>query len=155
MEGNPEITSDNLKGLITKGSIWKEPVDLQQVPVAFSFQGAKITTTSAEQALEQVLQYAGASLSRDAVDQRVINDVKNRTGSIINSPADVGGWPVLRSLPAPSDRDKDGMPDDWETQNGLNPDDTQDGQALAPNGGGYTNLEIYLNELAAKVMPTK
>lgn len=153
MEGNPEITSDNVKGLITKGSIWKDPVDLKQVPVSFSFHGAKITTTSAEEALEQVLQYAGASLSRDAVDQRVINDVKNRTGSVINSPTDVGGWPELRSLPAPSDRDKDGMPDDWETKHGLNPDDAQDGQAVAPNGGGYTNLEIYLNELAEPAMP--
>ena len=37
------------------------------------------------------------------------------------------------------------MPDWWETENGLDPSDINDGKALADDGSGYTNLELYLN----------
>ena len=38
----------------------------------------------------------------------------------------INAWPALKSLPAPADIDKDGMPDDWEKKNGLNPTDASD-----------------------------
>ena len=103
-------------------------------------------TQSAAQAMELVLARAGASLHRDAVDQRIIENVRKHTGKVINSQEEVGGWPALRSLPAPLDSDHDGMPDKWENAHGLNPNDPSDRNAI-PEGDGYTNLEKYLNSL--------
>jgi hypothetical protein len=71
--------------------------------------------------------------------------VRNRSGRIIKSQEEVGGWPELKSLPAPTDTDRDGMPDSWETANGLNPNNPEDRNGIGE--GGYTRLEQYLNEL--------
>jgi hypothetical protein len=65
---------------------------------------------------------------------------------MIDSQDEVGGWPELKTKPAPSDRDRDGMPDQWEKDHGLNPDDASDGNRDRDNDG-YTNLEEYLNGL--------
>ena len=81
---------------------------------------------------------------RDAVDARVVNEVKTGKGKIIDDEDEVGGWPELKSAPLPVDLDQDGMPDDWEKRNGLNAGDPADGNADA-DGDGYTNLEEYLN----------
>jgi hypothetical protein len=97
-------------------------------------------------AVEHILDFAGASLSRDAVDERTVGDVRARSGRIIDDVSDTPGWPVLESLPAPPDGDGDGMPDDWEIAIGLSPGDASDGP-LDRNGDGYTNLEEYLNSL--------
>ena len=64
---------------------------------------------------------------------------------IIDNPSDVGGWPTLNSTTAPADSDHDGMPDAWETQKGLNPNDASDGNKVAADG--YTMLEKYLNSI--------
>jgi len=103
-------------------------------------------TQSAQDAYERVLARAGASLRRDAVDARVINDVREHKGRLLNSQDQVGGWPTLKSLPAPKDSDGDGTPDQWETAHGLNPNDRADGPKDR-NNDGYTNLEEYLNSL--------
>ncbi|MBI3850703.1 MAG: pectate lyase [Verrucomicrobia bacterium] len=103
-------------------------------------------TQSATESAELVLSRAGASLHRDAVDRRVIEDVRNRRGKLIDSQDQVGGWPVLRSAPAPADKDRDGMPDAWEKAHGLNPNDPADRNADR-DGDAYTNLEEYLNNL--------
>jgi hypothetical protein len=94
---------------------------------------------------------------RDAVDMRVTNMVAtgiatagtNHDG-IINSPADVGGYPTIAVVTRPAnwDTDQDGMPDSWEIQHGLNPNDPADRNGDFDNDG-YTNLEEYLNELGA------
>ena len=88
------------------------------------------------------------------MDERIINDVKNRTGFIIDvqgryphdSPFEmtVNAWPDLKSLPAPVDSDKDGMPDDWEKKNGLNPNDASDAAKVSLHKF-YTNIEVYIN----------
>ena len=95
------------------------------------FPAAPIARQTAEEAYERVLAHAGASLPRrDAVDLRVIESV--RTGrptfkdGIIDSPADVGGWPEYATAPAPADADLDGMPDAWEARHGLDPNDPSD-----------------------------
>ncbi|GIW75538.1 MAG: hypothetical protein KatS3mg104_0601 [Phycisphaerae bacterium] len=81
-----------------------------------------VSTTSAKEAFEQVLNNVGATLpKRDAVDLRIIEQVKQRTGRMINSPSEVGGWPELESGDAPADSDEDGMPDEWESKHGFNP----------------------------------
>lgn len=144
MEGRAEVEADNVKGIVFRKG------DPAQVLVDEPFEFAPVRTDPAAVAYERVLERAGAILpKRDAVDQRIINDVKNGTGGIINSQAEAGGWPTLKSAPPPQDSDRDGMPDQWETARGLDPDDAADGAAAGEDGGGYTNLEIYLNELAA------
>jgi hypothetical protein len=113
------------------------------------FTVAPLRADPASSACPKVIEQVGASLVRDAVDQRLINDFKQRTGKLINSQDEVGGWPVLRSLAAALDSDGDGMPDDWEVARGLNPNNAADG-ALVHKQTGYTNLEVYLAELVAK-----
>lgn len=98
-------------------------------------------------AYERVLAGVGASKVRDAVDLRVLAGVRDRTGRLIDSQADVGGWPVLKGGPAWIDSDGDGMPDDWERARGFDPKDGSDG-AKDRDGDGFTNLEDWLNSLA-------
>ena len=107
-----------------------------------------VWTTSPEQAKTDVLTWAGANFpQRDTIDTRIVNDVLNKTGHSIISTDDQpeGGWPVLNSLPALPDGDHDGMPNDWEQAHGLDSTDYEDRNDIGE--GGYTQLEIYLNEL--------
>ena len=107
-----------------------------------------IATSGAGEASRQVLASAGCTLPvRDAVDQRIVDDVMAERVRVIRDPAEVGGWPQLKSGPAPADGDHDGMPDEWESRNGFDPADPADGAADA-DGDGYTNVEEYLNGLA-------
>ena len=116
-------------------------------------------TLSAQEAFEKLLTNVGASLVRDSVDERIIHEVRtgtttykgSKTGlpGIIDSQEDVGGWPELKSLPAPKDSDRDGMPDEWEIANGLDPERRDDRfYDLHPH---YTNLEVYLNSLVEHI----
>ena len=125
------------------------------------------TTHTAQKAYEQVLAYAGASLHRDSHDELMISDTRNGRATYtgkgnapghINSQDDTkpssassdwSAWPALNSTEAPVDTDKDGIPDEWENQHGLNPNNIDDGKQIGE--GGYTNLEIYLNSLVADI----
>jgi hypothetical protein len=113
------------------------------------FPVAPLRADSADSACSKVIEQVGASLVRDSVDERLINDFKQRTGKLINSQDEVGGWPMLRSLPAALDTDGDGIPDEWELAHGLNPKNAADG-AQIDSKTGYTNLEVYLAELVLK-----
>ena len=108
---------------------------------------------SAMEAYETVLNYAGASLVRDAVDTRIINQVKNNNGALIDSQSDVGGYPTLQAGTALTDTDGDGIPDTWEKSNGLNPNKKDDG-AMYMMTEKYTNLEVYLNSLVTNTFPS-
>ena len=114
-------------------------------PVEEPFATPPVHTTGAKEAYEAVLAGVGATLpKRDAVDERIINNVRNRGGRMIDSQKEVGGWPEYQGATPPSDSDHDGMPDEWEVKHGFNPRDPADGK-LDANGDGYTNLEEYLN----------
>jgi len=107
-----------------------------------------VTTTSADDAFEQVLASSGATMPvRDGVDARIAGDVRNKTGAIIDSPAQVGGYPQLAPGTPPSDSDHDSMPDDWEKQKGLDPNNSADANNDL-DGDGYTNIEQYLHSLS-------
>ncbi|WP_284645968.1 OmpL47-type beta-barrel domain-containing protein [Paenibacillus silviterrae] len=120
------------------------------VPERFEY--PPVHTQEPEVAYGHILGYSGSSIARDAVDERVVDSVRKQTGVIIGHENDVGGFPQLAKGTAPADTDRDGMPDAWETANGLNPLDAEDRNADR-NGDGYTNLEDYLNELAAPGFP--
>ncbi len=121
----------------------------------------EVTTHNAEIAYLKVMQYAGASLSRDSHDERYMRETQNgtaeymgsvtKTKGIIDSQNDVGGWPTLNSGTAPLDSDKDGMPNDWETANGLNPNSNDANQYTIDSYKYYTNLEVYINRLVQEI----
>lgn len=111
---------------------------------------AAVATDSAARARERVLDTAGASRFRDAVDRRVVATVRAGQGRLIDSQDDVGGWPELRSRPAPPDSDGDGMPDEWEVRHGFDPAHPDSGDTDA---FGITPLERYLDALAQGKIP--
>lgn len=150
----PHVSSSNVGWT----DVTKDTIKLAE-PLRFM----AVTTHDAATAYERVLDYAGASLHRDSHDQLMVSDTRNRvatyTGNtslgnlpgIIDTPYDNGDnpWPTLQSEETPTDSDQDGMPDAWETANGLNPGDPTDGART--NADGYTNLENYLNSLVAHI----
>ncbi|MCC6455763.1 MAG: hypothetical protein IT328_12505 [Caldilineaceae bacterium] len=144
-------------------------------PVAATrFAAPAITTTSGEIAYDQVLSTSGAYQGlacdgtwfarRDAVDTRIAQSVVDGTRGhnidpsatvnglgYITNPEDVRGWPNLDPGTPCADTDHDGMPDIWETQNGLNP--AADDSAQDKDGDGYTNIEEYINGTANSGSP--
>ncbi|MDB6073010.1 MAG: pectate lyase, partial [Verrucomicrobiaceae bacterium] len=115
------------------------------LPAPVIFANAELPAVSASTSTASVLSLVGASLRRDAVDLRVINQVQTRTGRMIDSPKDVGGWPVLSKGKAPADKVADGLPDSWEQAKGLDPASRPDSIHRAPNG--RTWLEVYHNQV--------
>lgn len=116
-----------------------------------AFPSLPVSTHSALEAFTRVLESAGAIRPRrDSVDTRIVSEAQTGTAQygangIIDEASQVGGWPLLNSLPAPTDTDHDGMPDEWETARGSNPADAADRNLTGPSG--YTRLEEYLNQL--------
>jgi pectate lyase len=120
---------------------------------------AQVATQSPKEALASVLDTAGATLpKRDAVDCRLIQQVRSGTGKIIDSQDEVGGWPKLKSAVPPKDSNNDGMPDEWQKRYGpdfrsIDQGPPHDDALWFPSneasrdldGDGYTNLEEYLN----------
>ena len=115
--------------------------------MAKPFEVAPVARDPAPSAQARVLARAGASLRRDDIDRKIVEGVLSRTGRIIDNETEDGGWPALRSLPAPSDTDADGMPDAWERRRGFDP--ARDDSAGDRDRDGWTNIEEYLNELVA------
>lgn len=140
MTSSAEVTSDN----------WKGSTKTQSVAGVSTRWTSGLTALQNEQtadaAYETVLEKAGCSLHRDALDTRIINDVKNGTGSLINTQSQVGGWPDLQSGTRETDTDYDGIPDAWETEFKLDPNDPLDARTTTLVTG-FTNLEVYLRHL--------
>lgn len=130
-----------LDGSNTGWNMFRSPY----TPSASRFPLPSAGTDTAAIAYQRVLAFVGASLARDAVDTRLIDDVRNQTGAIIDSESQVGGWPTLSSTTPPADSDNDGLPDFWEVNLGMNPAVPNNNHV---NADGYTDLEHYLNWLA-------
>lgn len=155
-----QITNSDNDNLFTATT--KDTIKLSQ-PIDFVY----VTTHTATDAYKKVLAYAGCCLTRDDVDQLIINDTQNglatHTGSgnhngmidsqednkPVDADANWSAWPTLNSTEAPVDTDGDGMPDSWETANGLDPNNAKDGSIVGEDG--YTNLENYLNSIVAEI----
>lgn len=156
--GSPSANYD-WRGVIADGG--QSVLDTIKLTSPVDF--GEVTTHTAEKAYEKVLAWAGASLARDAVDARYAEEARTGTvqykGSvtkklgIIDTQEDVGGWPELEAGTPRTDTDGDGIPDDWETANGLNPNSAADGKTFTLDPKGfYTNLEVYANSLVQQIM---
>ncbi|MDD4640481.1 MAG: T9SS type A sorting domain-containing protein [Bacteroidales bacterium] len=154
MYGNANVTNDNWQGIHPASGT----INTYRTVTEFDFPFT--TTHTAGNAFNKVLAYAGASLARDPLDSRIMDEIRNGnytyTGSkggtkgIIDSQEDVGGWPDYQSGSAPLDSDNDAIPDDWEDILGLDPTDAAD--AKLKNSEGYTMLEVYLNSLVYSII---
>ncbi|MCR5159968.1 MAG: pectate lyase [Prevotella sp.] len=143
-------------------------VDCVRIRLDNPVAAGEVTTHSAAMAYEKVLAYAGASLHVDEVDARYFQEARDGTatyaGSVtkkkgrIDVVADVNGYTEATfgtgSRPEGFDTDQDGMPDEWETANGLNPADASDANActLDTEKGWYSNLEVYLSSIVEDIM---
>jgi large repetitive protein len=143
--GFPEATQENWKAVRFGKKL--TPQDEGVIRIHQPLPSPRVTRQSAEDAYETVLAEAGATLpSRDAVDLRIARSVRDGTGRVIDKETDLAPedrWQTYHSLPAPADRDADGIPDYWEEQFGLDPDNAKDATLMA--AGGYANIEHYFN----------
>ncbi|MGG1553415.1 Ig-like domain-containing protein [Paenibacillus ferrarius] len=154
VDGSQRATEDNWTYGFQPTSVPDGPLPsskdyYQRMTTPFDF-GNTLTINTAQEAYNQILADAGATLpKRDRSDTRIVNDVRNGTGRILNTRSEAAGFPVLNSAAAPVDSDHDGMPDAWETAHGLNPNNAADGKIVSLSSEGYTNVEVYLNEIVA------
>ena len=181
IEGNAEVTNDNwTKGIYEQivnsecdglyTSVTKDTIRLR-APLETN----QVTTHSAQDAFKQIMLYAGCSLDRDIIDERIVRETENGTttykGSVssdaasypglIDVPQDVmpagstSAWPELSDRNVnPNDlidTDGDGIPDVWEKAHNLNPNNAADGKTSTLSEEGYTNLEVYLNSLVEEI----
>ena len=155
-------------------------VESLPIPLDAAAPTGEVTTHTAATAFNKVLSYAGASLYRDDVDERYMTETENGTctykGSAtsytqngqtysctpewgrIDLVSDVNGY-TEADFPTGSreegfDTDNDGIPDTWETANGLDPNNAADAKlkTLDTEKGWYTNLEVYANSLVEDIM---
>jgi hypothetical protein len=155
------VTAHNWRGVAMNGGSLNDTTQ-SKVAQPFAIGPDALPTQTATSAYASVLAGAGCVLpTRDPIDQRIVQEVQNGTGTIIDvqggyphgtpySTSQVA-WQVLScNSAAPADTDHDGMPDTYETANGLSPTDPADRATLAANG--YANLENYLNGLVTSTV---
>jgi hypothetical protein len=174
VEGYDKVTADNWAGGVQiEDNASGADEHLATIRVNDPMPMSEVSMMGAKQAYNYVLLYAGATMpKRDAVDTRIVEEVK--TGKIvytengitdigkkyikrrlpedsykqgiITHPSQVGGYPEYKGTPY-KDSDNDGIPDDWEKKNGLNPSNASDATQPSKIKSGYTNIEEYLNSL--------
>lgn len=170
LSGNKFVTKAGKVILDSSEDSWKKATSkfssVSKVKSSQPFFESYVTTQTADEAYASVLANVGATVPKqDYLDMRYINEVRTGTytytGSldklkgIIDSQKDVGGYPQLQGGTAPDDSDHDGMPDAWEVKHGLSPNNAEDRNGLDLSAEGYTNLEMYLNELAGDTLVWK
>jgi hypothetical protein len=154
MYSSPDKTNDNWLG-VSKSSIPSAYHDFMKSTEPFRM-NEPLPTEPAEEAFLSVMDMVGAVYpKRDTVDARVIYETLNGTATgsgvfgmelgIIDTPDSVGGYPEYLTYDVPTDADEDGMDDDWELANSLDPSDPEDRNEL--HESGYTMLEVYINGL--------
>lgn len=151
--GNDAVNADNWVGVVAKNGTQAEK---EAMKLNTPLPGGELSYIHTAQ---QAYDYAGASLSRDAVDARVVANIQQGTfaaagsngsnNGIIDSQSDVGGWPVLQTQQPLLDSDNDGMPDTWELSKNLNPNLNDAFQRYLSTA--YDNIEVYINSLTHSI----
>ncbi len=143
MTSSADVTADNKLGFyeISDSRVLSAPAELAE----------PYSATSAEDAYKAVIDGVGASYVRDAQDTRLIRELETGTGRFINNEFEAGGIGTLDAGTAPKDTDSDGIPDEWESAHGLDPNNKADAAAIVTDETksylGYTNIEVYANDL--------
>ena len=147
------VNADNKAGIQPNGSAPASVYASEAFDI--SVNGSKVKGQTASEAYEGVLSAAGASLRRDAVDQRIVDEVRSGTAAcgnkgIIDTQDQAGGWPEYKAsaeeLAKTTDSDGDGIPDWFEDAAGLSKTSKADDSAKTLDKyGRYTNLEMYLH----------
>ncbi|SHF46718.1 Por secretion system C-terminal sorting domain-containing protein [Mariniphaga anaerophila] len=158
------VTNDNWAGVNMHSSFtsYAPGIVKNDIRSETAYNAGEVTTHPAEQALEKVVAFAGASLARDPVDTRIADETATgtvtypdggfgSTNGLVDTQEAVGGWPELSAEQPPADSDNDGMPDDWEVANNLNPYNPDDAQMKSVDGV-FPNVEVYLNSLVADIV---
>jgi len=155
VDGFIAVTKDNTLGIDISGN--KDEFSADTIIKTVAFTAPVFAMQKAADAYQSVLRHVGASYNRDTLDMRIIKDVENGTGRIIDvqggfphgTPFEqtINAWPALKLVAAPSDTDKDGIPDAWEKNHGLNPADPKDASTQTLQKG-YMNIEVYIHSLA-------
>lgn len=155
ISGNSTVTSDNWNGGVQPGD---GSISLSELKLNSPISVSAVSTQTAQEAYNLVLASAGASLKRDAVDQRAVDGTisgsTNYGGTygankgIIDNENQVGGYPTYNTYDQITDSDKDGMDDEWEALHGMNPAVKDDAGDV--DGNGYTNIEEYCNCLVGE-----
>ncbi len=153
VEGFEEVTKNNQLGIDFDRKITADQ-KLKAI-AAKPFETLPINVQHAKAAYISVLKNVGASYKRDSLDERIIQDVVQRRGKIIDVQGGyphgtayentITAWPNLKNEPGLLDTDNDGMPDAWELSMGLNPKVAE--SALYTLSKQYTNIEMYLNSI--------
>lgn len=153
LDGSPSVTADNWKGS-------SQPKNVAGVDTRWTDGLTPLANEeTAENAYETVLTKAGCSLHRDAIDERIVNEVRNGTytysgsrgssNGLIDSQDDVHGREVeYKTYDQPVDTDGDGIPDAWEDAHGMDKNNFMDAKETSVKAP-YMNIEVYLNELVA------
>ena len=154
--GYQSVTENNWSG---GGVAYASGLSQSLVEQNIPFASEAIPTHTAEKAFEAVLGHSGASFKRDAIDARIVDEVRTGTttynGSvsglkgIIDKQSDVNGWPILAQTVKLVDTDADGMPDDWEIANKLDP--TKANANAKDLSTAYDNIEVYINSLVKTI----
>lgn len=149
-------------------------VDCIRLKLDEPIESGEVTTHNAQTAFDKVVKFGGASFMRDECDVRYAEEAENGTTTfkgaiakragildVINDPngtedPTTASYPYLREKQqeAGFDTDGDGMPDDWEVANGLDPNNPNDANETTIDSAKewYTNLEVYLNSLVQYIM---
>lgn len=144
LAGNDEVTANNALGFKKLGN--NDTQSSTRFKMVNEYQ-----VDNTENSLMKVLTTAGASLWRDALDNRLMMQITKGTGSFVNDETESGGFDERTYTSHIADTDKDGLPDYWEDEHGLNKGDASDSTLIitdeASPYNGYTNLEVYINDI--------
>lgn len=162
MEGSPEVTGDNwTEGVFSqmnRYNLTDEDKNTIRIIRPHNISN-NVKTHSSKEAYDRILKIGGASLVRDIIDLQILKDIKNgsfthqgskgSTNGIIDSQKDAGGFPDLKTGEPIIDLDMDGIPDQWEIRNKLDPKTyNANGRDLDKN---YDNIEMYFNDIVQSI----